>query len=150
MSDALKEHNILKLIVIVRFACAATWDTIYLDQYIRLIKGYVPLVRLELLVNINESGFNVWEERKPKCVIFPTDATDTTLHYPASQKVRHQTLVCCVTAAGDAYCPFLVSSDPQHGHYLSIRFVTESIFKSRLALRPMWILKYLKDTLIQF
>jgi hypothetical protein len=35
-----------------------------------------------------------------------------TLYYPASRNIRHQTLVSCVTAAGDAYCPLLVSSDP--------------------------------------
>jgi hypothetical protein len=39
---------------------------------------------------------------------------------------------------------------PQHGQYLSIRFVAESIFKSRLALRSMWMLRYLKDMVIQF
>jgi hypothetical protein len=29
-----------------------------------------------------------------------------------SSIIRHQTLVCCVTAAGDAYYPLFVSSDP--------------------------------------
>jgi hypothetical protein len=84
----------------------------YLDQHIRLIKKYVPLAPTELLFNIDESSFSDWEERKPKCVMIPTEARETTLHYPASRKIRHQTLVCCVTAAGDAYCPLLVSSDP--------------------------------------
>jgi hypothetical protein len=82
-----------------------------LDQYIRLIKEYVLLVRTELLFNIDESGFSDWEERKPKCVLIPTEARETTLHYPASRKIRHQTLVCCITVAEDAYCPLLVSSD---------------------------------------
>jgi hypothetical protein len=84
----------------------------YLDQYIRLVKEYVPLVPTKLLFNIDESGFSDWEERKPKCVRIPTEARETTLHYPASRKIRHQTLVCCATAAGDAYCLLLVSSDP--------------------------------------
>jgi hypothetical protein len=105
----------------------------YLDQYIRLIQEYVPLVPRELLFNIDESDFSDWEERKPKCVLILTEARGTTFHYPASRKIGHQTLICCVTAAGDAYCPLLVSSDPAHGQYLSIRFLTESIFKSRLA-----------------
>jgi hypothetical protein len=42
----------------------------------------------------------------------PTEARETIIHYPTSRKIRHQTLVCCVTAAGDTYCPLLVSSDP--------------------------------------
>jgi hypothetical protein len=116
----------------------------HLDQYIRLIKELVPLVQTESLFNIDESGFSDWEEHKPKCVLIPTEARETTLHYPASPKIRHQTLVCCVTAARDAYYPLLGSSD------LSIRFMTESIFKSRLVLRPMRMLRYLKDILIQF
>jgi hypothetical protein len=84
----------------------------YLDQYISLIKELVPFFPTELLFNIDESGFSNWEERKPKCVLIPTEARETTLHYPASRKIRHQTLFCCVMAAGDAYCPLLVSSDP--------------------------------------
>jgi hypothetical protein len=84
----------------------------YLDQSSSLIKEYVPLVPTELLFNFDGSGFSDWKERKPKCVLIPTEAREMTLHYPASLKIRHQTLVCCVTAAGDAYCPLLVSSDP--------------------------------------
>jgi hypothetical protein len=84
----------------------------YLDQYIRLIQEYVSLVPRELLVNIDESDFSDWEARKPKCVLVPTEARETTLHYPASRKIRHWTLVSCDTAAEDAYCPLLVSSDP--------------------------------------
>jgi hypothetical protein len=83
----------------------------YLDQYIRLIKKHVPLVPTELLFSIDESDFSDWEERKLKCVLILTEGRETTLHYLASRKIRHQTLVCCVTAAGDAYCPLLVSSD---------------------------------------
>jgi hypothetical protein len=46
----------------------------YLDQHIRVIKEYVPLVPTELLLNSDESGFSDWEERKPKCVLIPTEA----------------------------------------------------------------------------
>jgi hypothetical protein len=83
----------------------------HLDQYIILIKEYVPLVPTELLFNIDESGFSDYEECKPNCVLIPTEIRETTIHYPVSRKIRHQTLVCCVTAAEDAYCPPLVSSD---------------------------------------
>jgi hypothetical protein len=72
----------------------------------------VPLVLTELLFNTDENGFSDWEERKPKCVLIPTEARETILHYSVSRKIRHQTLVCRVTAAGDTYCPLLVSSNP--------------------------------------
>jgi hypothetical protein len=101
----------------------------YLDQYIRLIKEFVPLVPTELLFSIDESRFGDWEERKPKCVLIPTEAKETTPHYPASRKIRRQTLVYCVTAAGDAYCPLLVSSDRE------TRAVFEHQIRERIALQ---------------
>jgi hypothetical protein len=70
----------------------------YLDQCIRLIKELVPLVPAELLFDTDESDFSDWEERKPKSVLIPTEARETTLHYPASRKIRHETFVCCATA----------------------------------------------------
>jgi hypothetical protein len=83
----------------------------YLNQYIRLIKEYVPLVPTELLFSIDESGFSDWKERKPQCVLILIEAGEPTLHYPTSRKIRHQILVCWITAAVNAYCPLLVSSD---------------------------------------
>jgi hypothetical protein len=84
----------------------------FLDRYIALIREWVPLVPAELIFNIDECGFSDWEERKEKPVLIPAAAQHTTLHYPVNRQIRHQTLVCCVTAAGDAYCPLLVSADP--------------------------------------
>jgi hypothetical protein len=84
----------------------------YLGQYIRLIKKYGPLVPTVFLFKIDESGFCDWGERKPKCILILTEAKETTLYYSASWNISHQTFACCVTAAGDAYCPLLVSSDP--------------------------------------
>jgi hypothetical protein len=52
-----------------------------------------------------------WEERKPKPVLIPTDLGDFHLHYPAGRAIRHQTLLCCVSASADAYCPLLVFSN---------------------------------------
>jgi hypothetical protein len=56
-------------------------------------------------------GFNDWEERKPEPVLIPCRINNVTLHYPVDRGIRHQTLFCCVTAAGHAYCPLLVSAD---------------------------------------
>jgi hypothetical protein len=74
----------------------------YSEGYINLIKEYVPLVPTELIFNIDESGFSDWEERKSKSMLILIEARRATVHYPVSRKIRHQTLVCCVTAAGDA------------------------------------------------
>jgi hypothetical protein len=114
MASFLKKHANLICQSVVRRQENVRVDVLHehVDQNIRPIKELVPLVPTELLFNIDESGLSDWEERKLKCVLIPTEARETTLHYPASRKIRHQTLVCCVTAAVDAYCPLLVSSDP--------------------------------------
>jgi hypothetical protein len=61
---------------------------------------------------MDESGFSDWEEREPQSVLIPIEGQATTLHCPTSCEIRHQTLMYCVTAAGDAYCPLLVSAQP--------------------------------------
>jgi hypothetical protein len=84
----------------------------YLDGYIMIIKEYVPLVPTELLLNIDESGCSDGEKRKPKHILLPREVRETILHYPTTRKIRHQTLVCCATAAGGADCPLLISAQP--------------------------------------
>jgi hypothetical protein len=83
-----------------------------LNRYLTLIKEWVPIVPAELIFNIDECGFRDWEERKKKTPLIPQMAKNRTLHYPVDRGIRHQTQVACVTAAGDAYCPLLVSGDP--------------------------------------
>jgi hypothetical protein len=115
-----------------------------LDRYIRLIQEYALLVPTELLFNIGESGFSDWKARKPTGVLIPMEGQATTLHYSRSRTIRYQTLLCCVTAAGDAYFPLLVSAQPvareafQHqirdGNNLQIEiahspYVTSEIFE---------------------
>jgi hypothetical protein len=84
----------------------------FLDNDLMLIKRYVPLVLSELIFNINECGFSEREERKKKPVIVPIEEQGTTLHYPVNRQIRHQTLISCISAAGDGYCPCRVSSNP--------------------------------------
>jgi hypothetical protein len=84
----------------------------HLDWYIKLIQEYIALVPTELLFNMDESVFSDWEERKPKGVLIPIKGQATTLYYPTSRKIRDQTLMYCVTVAGDTYCPLLSSARP--------------------------------------
>jgi hypothetical protein len=84
---------------------------LFLEQYIKIIKEWIPLVPAELIFNIDECGFSDWEERKAKPVLIPSRVRNATLHYPIDRRIRHQTLICCITAAGDAYCPLLMSAD---------------------------------------
>jgi hypothetical protein len=83
----------------------------WLDEYIQLIKKYVPTVPAELIFNIDETGLSDWEERKDKPVLIPSDQIEATLHYQINKSLRHHTLTCCISAAGDAYCPLLIALD---------------------------------------
>jgi hypothetical protein len=83
-----------------------------LDHYLALIKEYIPLVSTELMFDIDKSGFSDWEERKPKGVLIPTRLRESTLHCPVNRNIRHQTLICCISAAGDAYCALLIFPNP--------------------------------------
>jgi hypothetical protein len=83
----------------------------FLDQYVTQIKEWLPLAPAELIFNIDECGVSDSEERKAKQVSIPSRVKNATLHYPVDRGIRRQTLVCCVTAAGDAYYPRLVSGD---------------------------------------
>jgi hypothetical protein len=79
---------------------------------VKFIKEYVPLVATELIFNIDGCGFSDWEERRPKPVLIPAELERSILHYPVNRAIRHQSLICCIAAPGDAYCPFLVSAEP--------------------------------------
>jgi hypothetical protein len=85
----------------------------YLNRYISLIKTHVPLVPAELIFNIDETSPSDWEERRAKLVIVPSHASQTAPHYSVDRAIRHQTLLCCVLASGDAYCPLFIATRPK-------------------------------------
>jgi hypothetical protein len=84
-----------------------------LNDYISLIKEYVPLVPAEVIFNLDETGLSDWEERKTKPVIIPSHASSSNLHYETDRAIRHHTSPCCVSASGDAYSPFLIAPHPK-------------------------------------
>jgi hypothetical protein len=57
----------------------------FLDDYLQLIKKYVPLVWSELIFNIDECGFSDWEEKKQKSVIILAETHGTALYYPINR-----------------------------------------------------------------
>jgi hypothetical protein len=81
----------------------------YLEEYLTLVKKIVPIVSTELLFNLDETGLSEWENRRIKPLLVPTQEQESTLHYPVDRFVRHHTLLCCVTASGDSYCPILIA-----------------------------------------
>jgi hypothetical protein len=84
---------------------------VLLDKYLALIKKHIPLVSNELTFHINESGFSDWKERKSKPVGIPTGIRNSTAQRLVDREIRHQTLICRITADDNAYYPFLISFD---------------------------------------
>jgi hypothetical protein len=80
----------------------------YLDNYISLINKIVPIVQTEVVYNLGETRLSDWENLNSKPVLVPAAKKDSTLHYPINRFIRHQTLLWCVTASGDSYCPMLI------------------------------------------
>jgi hypothetical protein len=81
-----------------------------LDSYVQLIKNYVPKIPAELIFNIDEAGWTDWEERK-KDGSRSSAHIDSTLRYPVNRSVRRHTLMRCISAAGNAYCPLLIAQN---------------------------------------
>jgi hypothetical protein len=85
----------------------------YLKDYISLIKEYVPLVPVELIFNLDETGLFDWEERKTKPVIIPSHASSSTLYYSIDGAIRHHTFLYCVSASEGAYSPLPIAPHPK-------------------------------------
>jgi hypothetical protein len=81
----------------------------YLEEYLTLIKKIVLTVPTELLFNLGQTGLSEWENGRSKLVLVLTQEHESTLHYPLDRFVEHHTLLCCVTASGDSYCPILIA-----------------------------------------
>jgi transposase len=89
-----------------RLQIPRTW----LTRYIELCKKIIPFACLDLLFNLDEIGLSDWEERGSVQVVVPVAYAQMPLSYPVSRSVKHQSLLCLVNAAGDAYCPLLIVS----------------------------------------
>jgi hypothetical protein len=66
-----------------------------------------------LLFSLDETGLSDWGKRKAKPVIIPSHASSSTLYYSIDRAIRHHTLLCCVSASGDAYSPLLIVPHPK-------------------------------------
>jgi hypothetical protein len=90
-----------------RLQIPRTW----LERYLALITKIVPLASSELIFNMDETGLSNWEERKAKKVVVPATLSGRRLHFGVSRKSRHETLLCTISASGDAYLPLLIAAE---------------------------------------
>jgi hypothetical protein len=84
----------------------------YLDHYIDLVKKHIVGVRSRLVYNLDETGCSDWEIGKSFEGIIPSSMPAGSIHFPVTRKVKHQTMLVAINAAGEALCPLIVTSDP--------------------------------------
>lgn len=112
---------------------------IYLQRYLRLIPRVVVGKSLELIFNLEETGISDWEDRRSKKIVAPATLQGRDLHVAVSRKIKHETLLCTVSAAGDAYNPLLISSDEKIGQLFEKLPIRENVDLSVLFKRPAYV-----------
>jgi hypothetical protein len=63
-----------------------------------------------LVFSLDEIDISDWEDRAPRKVIVLVAMTDQTIHHSVRRNLKHMSMICCVSAAGEPLTPFVVSS----------------------------------------
>jgi hypothetical protein len=81
----------------------------FLDRYISVLHQYVKGMIADLLFNLDECGASDYEDQKRFRTIVPSNVADTIIEYTIQRKWRHSTILACISAAGDALPPLLLT-----------------------------------------
>jgi hypothetical protein len=66
----------------------------------------------ELVFNRDEVGTSDWEDHKTKtktCIV-PATMRGQTIHHEISRTVKHISLIACISAAGESFTPYIITS----------------------------------------
>lgn len=88
-----------------------TIPRIYLEKHIENLKEFVQGTCSELLFNCDEVGLSAWEDRKILKVVVPKDVNKNNVYHSISRKMQHVTMLVCVSAAGDALTPMIITKN---------------------------------------
>jgi hypothetical protein len=64
----------------------------------------------DLVFNLDEVDISDWEYRKTKKVVVPAAMLGQMIHHKVSRKVKHISVIVCVSAAGASLLPDIVTS----------------------------------------
>jgi hypothetical protein len=59
----------------------------------------------DFVFNLNKVGISDWEDRKTKKVIALAAMPGQTIHHGVSRKVKHISVIACMSAAGESLLP---------------------------------------------
>jgi hypothetical protein len=85
---------------------------VQLEEHIQTMKVHVAGKFSELVFNLDELGSADWEDCKAKKVVVPADVRKEDVYHAVSRRHRHVTLLACVSPAGDALTPMLITGNP--------------------------------------
>ena len=114
-------------------------------EYFQNLMNNCSGISTRLIINMDESGFSDWADRKEIRLIVPNDYQDNTYLYPVNRTPKRITMVAAISAGGDALKPALITSrktidtdlfdlgytnDVVKYYYQSKAFLTKRIFRA--------------------
>jgi hypothetical protein len=82
----------------------------FLGETVRCIAQHVQGRPTELAFNLDEVGISEWEDRKMKNVIVPRSSRGQMIHHKINRRLKHFSVIACVSAAGESLTPYNVTS----------------------------------------
>jgi hypothetical protein len=85
-----------------------------LEEHLYILQVHLAGKCAELVFNLDELDSADWEDRKIRKVIAPAAVRKEDVYHSESRRPRHMTLLACVSAAGDAITPMLITTTSIH------------------------------------
>jgi hypothetical protein len=87
---------------------------VFLERTVQNLNEYAQGCTTELVFNLDEIGISDWEDRMARKVVASSrhecvDRRDM-IHHGISRKVKHISVIACVSAAGESLTPYIITS----------------------------------------
>jgi hypothetical protein len=83
----------------------------FLDRYLASVRDEIVGLNPCLVFNIEKMGTTDWQERNPFETIVHAAYRHERIHFPVRRIVKHQIMLICINAAGDALCPLTATAN---------------------------------------
>ena len=78
------------------------------NKYLDLVEKILFTSPVDLIYNIDETGFSDWEDKKSKDATIPRELLNTGFQYLIDRSNKHITLVVTISADDGAYFPLTI------------------------------------------
>jgi hypothetical protein len=85
---------------------------VYVESHIVLMRMHIMGRFSWMVFNLDEVGSSDWDDSKPRIVLAPVTVSAGEAFHSVSRRYRYVTLLTCVSAAGDALTPMIISQTP--------------------------------------